>query len=315
MKIRSFRAGTNYFTIGLTIYNYVKHLKETEYTGAAVLKYKLAPIIYYFENELHTMILKDYHDILSVIAIMHSNLQTKLIAYHLEFKEIQNDHYAPKYHIELSGLEPEKTQVMMDGHNGAAYRLGTVKNGNMPHLMYTTINAKTLGLTSHQQFGVYIQVHAFHRLAERIDGVNVGLLHFNIYDSFKNIRFHTDKQGGYLFEFAINQIKVGYFKGDIIGENMILRTFLFLTNNGTPEGKKLHANIGIMKEDKIYLTIDKLSTFVNSDIASNDRLKQVFIEAGCESLFEIDKNFFDQENGFKTKVIADHIAHYLKLDV
>jgi hypothetical protein len=304
----------NYFTIVLTIYSYVKFLKDTEYAGAALLKYKLAPILNYFEKELNAMVLKDYHDIISILAIMHGNLQTKLIAYHLEFKEIQNGNYAPKYHVELTGLEPEKIQVIMDGHNRPAYRLGIVKNGKLPHLIYTTINATDLGLTSNQQFGVYIQAHAFHRLAERVDGINVGILHFNLYHSFKNIQVHSDKHGGYLFEFSINQIKVGYFKGEIIGENIVLRTFLFLTNNGTPEGKKLHANIGIMKEDKIYLTIDKLSTFVNSDIASNERLKQVFIDAGCESLFRIDKNFFYEEGGVKTKTIADHITRYLKLD-
>lgn len=50
------------------------------------------------------------------------------------------------------------------------------------------------------------------------------------------------------------------------------------------------------------------------NIATKEQLKQVFIDAGCESLFKIDKNYFFAEVGAKTKTISNHIAHYLKLD-
>ena len=311
MKAMSFY---HFFTIGLTIHEYVTRLTETKFAGAKLIIDKLKDFTFCVEHEAYPKVSTEYSNLLNMLCIMHSNLQTQTLTYNIHFKTELNGKLGARFCVELTGLKSEKINILLDDHHRPVIRLGIVEHGPEPRYDYISITAAQLNLNSHQLFSVYIQAHAFNRLTERIDGVFDGLLHVDLYRSFKNLKFHTDKQGGYLFEFTINQVKVGYFKGEIIGENIVLRTFLFLTNNGTPEGKKLHANTGIMKEDKIYLTIDKLSTFVNSDIANNEQLKQVFIDAGCESLFKIDKNYFYQEGGIKTKAIADHIAHYLKLD-
>ena len=112
---------------------------------------------------------------------------------------------------------------------------------------------------------------------------------------------------------------MGYFRGDIIEGRIILRTFLFITNNGTPEGDRLLANTGLKKEDKNYLAIDKISTFIKSDIDTNQRVKEIFVNAGCGSIFEIDKNLFicnPSENVQNTnqKSLAKLITNYLSLE-
>jgi hypothetical protein len=147
-----------------------------------------------------------------------------------------------------------------------------------------------------------------------MDGLVTGFLHYSIFDSFQNIKVCKNKKGDLLFEYRFFGKKTGYFKGDIIDGKLILRTFLFLTNNGTPEGEKLHDNTGIEKQDKIYLTIDKLSTFINSDIADNPKLKNIFIKAGCSSIFEIDKSLYMPPTEEKEKTIAAFIVQYLGLD-
>jgi hypothetical protein len=38
---------------------------------------------------------------------------------------------------------------------------------------------------------------------------------------------------------------------------LVIRSFLFLTNDGTPEGWKLRALTGLAKRDKKYLEIEK----------------------------------------------------------
>jgi hypothetical protein len=134
-----------------------------------------------------------------------------------------------------------------------------------------------------------------------------------MFNSFKNLKYCKDTNGNYLFEFAINNYKVGYFRGDIVEDKIILRTFLFLINNGTPEYKKLHATTGLKKEDTIYLAINKLSAFINSDLASNERAKEIFVNAGCESLFGVDKNIMYVEEGTKVKTNAELILKYLKI--
>lgn len=68
-----------------------------------------------------------------------------------------------------------------------------------------------------------------------------------------------------------------------------------------------------MKEDIIYLAIDKLSTFILSDIAGNERIKQLFIDAGCESLFKIDKDYISS-GGMSVTAKAASIEKYLQLN-
>lgn len=78
----------------------------------------------------------------------------------------------------------------------------------------------------------------------------------------------------YPYAFRIQQEKAGCFTTRIVEGKIILTTFLFLTNNSTPEGDALYNNKGITRNDKSYLAIDKLSSFVNSDIKTNERVKK-----------------------------------------
>jgi hypothetical protein len=72
--------------------------------------------------------------------------------------------------------------------------------------------------------------------------------------------------------------------------------------------------MGLMKEDINYLDIDKLSTFVLSDIANNEHVKQLFVEAGCESLFKIDREYYLSAEGKPVTSKAELIAKYLQLN-
>lgn len=105
----------------------------------------------------------------------------------------------------------------------------------------TCINPVSLGL-SHTKapLPVYIQRHALRRLSERI-GIVSGLLHQALTDCFKKdeqIRF-LHKGNTSLVEFTIYNQKLGYLVCMVHEEMVVIRTFLFITNDGTPEGKKL----------------------------------------------------------------------------
>jgi hypothetical protein len=68
---------------------------------------------------------------------------------------------------------------------------------------------------------------------------------------------------------------------------LLLKTFLFITCDGTPEGDKLRKILGLSKWDKKYLAIDRLSSFLNSDIQENAGLCEIFKEADCGQLLSI----------------------------
>ncbi|TCC99940.1 hypothetical protein [Pedobacter psychroterrae] len=82
---------------------------------------------------------------------------------------------------------------------------------------------------------VYIQRHALRRLSERI-GIVSGLLHQALVDCFKEDKqIRNLTQGGNsLVEFNIYDQKLGYLVCLVHEEMIVIRTFLFLTNDGTP---------------------------------------------------------------------------------
>ena len=100
---------------------------------------------------------------------------------------------------------------------------------------------------------------------------------------------------------------------DIIEGKIVIRTFLFITNNGTPEGLKLQNITGLQKLDKKYLAIDKLSTFMTSDIGNNEKVRKIFTSAGCECLLELyeksNKTLTNSANHFDADLMLKYIEH------
>lgn len=130
-----------------------------------------------------------------------------------------------------------------------------------------------------------------------------------MYYSFKGpvkaIRF----KGTLLIPYYLLLQKAGYFVCEVHEGKLILTTFLFLTNNDTPEGDKLYRLYQLTRNDKDYLAINKLSSFVTSDIAQNPEAKKLFIDAGCESLFQIKKSTYMRPP--EEQHISDAILNYI----
>jgi len=148
-------------------------------------------------------------------------------------------------------------------------------------------------------FDVYIQTHALRRLSERLDCADSNSLQRNLFFSFENPYVSRQENGSFLIEYKLHGIKAGYLVADIQDDALVIRTFLFITNSGTPEGKKLQEISGIGRLDKEFLAIDKLSTFMASDIRSNKELESLFLEAGCGCLLDLhdrEKNADENES-------------------
>nr|WP_319998734.1 hypothetical protein [uncultured Draconibacterium sp.] len=159
---------------------------------------------------------------------------------------------------------------------------------------------------------VYIQKHAITRIKERL-GIHFWHMSYSlvvIAMCNKPIEIETSKS--FLFPVTYGKIKVGYLKAELTGNKLVILTFLFLTNNGTPEGQKLN-NIGLEKEDKKYLGIDKLDIFINSDIKNDERLTQLFKSADCGDLFKLDKTLINKHNSEEVARAA-FLNHYLGID-
>jgi hypothetical protein len=89
----------------------------------------------------------------------------------------------------------------------------------------------------------------------------------------------------------------------------VVRTFLFLTNDGTPEGRKLAAITNLHLLDKQFLGIDEINAFLQYNIAGDAILRKLFVDAGCGSLLHYVDEYF-KERG-QPLSSADFIHKYL----
>lgn len=303
----------DYFTNVLTLILYAKDLKIDAYKNAFKVKEILSAYSNMGDGDIYKKAWFELDNVAKTAVFFYNNLSKYIFVIKHELTSSINGRVGLCNCLDVYAIQPERTHVVIEGVKRPVFGVAFGIILPTPHLMYATINPETLGMPSGKPFTVFIQAHALNRLEERLDGIITGLLQFNLFDSLMKQKVCKSKKGEYLFDYFLFGKKVGYLCGNLVDDKIIIRTFLFITNNGTPEGEKLHANTGIMKEDKMYLAIDKLSTFIRSDIEKNEVVKNMFIKAGCASLFEIDDKVIFEQQSLKEKNNAELIAQYLKL--
>ncbi|WP_143774022.1 hypothetical protein [Niastella vici] len=302
-----------YFSTAFTVMLYIQRLNDDDYPRAAVVKKRLEAFAAVVNSSTHETALKEYNHFMNATALLCCNINEYLYAFKFNPSIIERGVSKAGLFSEIYKIRLPKIKVLMGEHHRPAWRLGWYLPAPELHLELISIQSEEIYKLPGNVMDVYIQSHALNRLAERLDGIEISVLHFNIYDSLCLPKVYINKHGLLLFEYAIFKNKVGYFLGEVADGKIILKTFLFLTNNGTPEADKLQTMTGLQKEDINYLAIDKLSTFLLSDIDENENVKQLFINAGCESLFKIDKEFYHSAEGRPEMSKAGLIAKYLQL--
>ncbi|MDR1335741.1 MAG: hypothetical protein LBK22_02800 [Tannerella sp.] len=184
--------------------------------------------------------------------------------------------------------------------------------------LFLSIAPATIGVEcpqSSRRRPIYISEHALNRLDERTGCASSGYMQMFLSQSLAKgpARKMTDER--LLLDFEAFDQKIGYLVVSIQHNSILIHTFLFLTANGTPEGKKLRELLGLQKADHQYLGIDKLSTFIHSDILQHGDVCEWFRKAGCESLLKICERLkndeFWQQDGEQIQ-LAERMKEYLK---
>lgn len=222
--------------------------------------------------------------------------ERRLISSTINYKFVKTP--SPYLYIEvaLNVYSPETISVNFGGNVRPTFRVGITYNGSEPN--WINLNAGNLGLDHLEPdttIPVYIQNHALNRLRERIDCAKPAMIFLSLIFSLEKGRCITYR-GNKLIEFAFLDHKIGYLLVEIINDMAVVRTFLILTHFDTPEGDNLHRIIGLEKPDITYLNLDKLSTFVYSDIRDKAIVRDLFTRAGCKKLLDVPKKEFDKEH-------------------
>jgi hypothetical protein len=196
------------------------------------------------------------------------------------------------YQIITLGLYPlDVCYVNIHGDRRPVVRTGEIKhNKNVSTFAPTTVSLRRLYIkdpSGRKEIPVYVQQHAVNRTMQRacctVPGSVPALIHEAFFRKYKII-CEGDR---YLIECWSNNVKIGYFVGMYIDGIFVILTFLLITHSSTPEGRKLSRLTGLQRDDMKYLAIDDLKTLVNSDISQDQRMREIFIKAGCESILQM----------------------------
>ena len=93
---------------------------------------------------------------------------------------------------------------------------------------------------------VYIQRHAIDRLEERLGVHNPAFLTMLREQSLLRPVVFQRNDGSFLIEVRIGPHRIGYFVAERCGPVLVIRTFLFLTMQGTPEADLLRSELSLL---------------------------------------------------------------------
>jgi len=293
----------------LSIFNLVKPLEDSDFSGAAKIKNKLMPIV---ENKDYWL---EYYKNIFIICNTASMAVNRIDRiYHLKqgSNSMRKSDWGAKYQIiDIEEELPEKRKIKINNETHVAYKFGGIF---LSGFEWFTVNLETFLPKSKQKiFDVFMQKHVVNRFSERIDyGANRILIYTLFVTFLKPVMIKY--KGLFLLEYSDRNVKLGYFAGTVVEDIFLIKTFLFITNNGTPEGDKLNELLKINRNDKDYLAINKLSTFLKMNSQDVDEIKDLFAAAGCETLFDMRSKLDCEIFELDEQPYQGKIKNYLAVD-
>ncbi len=284
---------SDYFTAALTLRFWVEFIEDDRFPGAKTVKEAFAPLINYIEkNQPGAVKLMQF----LIYLECHLNyIDHGFFWFSFNTEENKSASSRVGSYIDFHYQKPQIKMINLKGKKRPAYRVGHAEfNEGITWAKVKPADLKLENKRLKRPLKVYVQSHALRRLNERLDCFDVQMIQANIYLSLNNVKTIKMENGTTLIEYRILDKKLGYLVVEIVSGILLIRTFLFLTNHGTPEGENLTRALGADILDKKYCKIDQLSTFTKTDLPANEQLKDLFTGIGCGSLFEFAEKDFEK---------------------
>lgn len=167
---------------------------------------------------------------------------------------------------------------------------------------------------------VFVQGHALDDMYRRPDRARLRFIedgdwvvHDYLWQSLRQpvIKPFPRQQGKFLVEYRLNMHKLGYLLVRRVDDIVLVETFLFLTMDGTPEGDALWRKLRLARPDKQVLELDKIHTFLLTDVQFDRELVRILEECGCGHLFRVVKEL---PRDRCVPGYAEEMRKYLRLD-
>ncbi|TAJ11622.1 hypothetical protein DMA11_15980 [Marinilabiliaceae bacterium JC017] len=288
-------------TAGRTLYNYILFLKKDLFPEAEKFKEAFEPYSSLFEKDNN--IFRAYDACLQILSQGMSFPNHKWFLFENTYTtNLSYDRGCGGYQVVVHVKKPMVKTITINSHNRPVYRLAFSRVNDGVFWLYVPSEPfRPAYQGSKKRLPIYIQAHAINRLLQRIDCLHyIHILQQIIYQINKP-EIHFCDSGEILFAYYLMERKLGYFVVDIINSMVVLRTFLFITQDLTPESNKLKELAGLAREDISYWQIDRLSPFAKGDMTKSSKLKNLFKEAGINQLFDMKKHI-----GKNNKTILIH---------
>jgi hypothetical protein len=193
--------------------------------------------------------------------------------------------FRPTLHLRLH--RPTPRLVTYRGSEWIAYRC---RVPSPPEgLRSFTWNCRSLGIDGpDRDLPVYMSRHAIDRLQERLPlwGLE-STVHRAVAASLADPVVLPRDEDTNLVEIRLADLRVGYCVAQTLPRMILIKTFLFLTMQGTPEAEMLRSKLGLHRADVEHYGLDRFFTLVASDIARDDLLCRIFNECGCGHLISL----------------------------
>jgi hypothetical protein len=120
-----------------------------------------------------------------------------------------------------------------------------------------------------------------------------GCLHGSLVESLASPVLTPQRSGSHLVEYRLRKLRFGYLVAEVHPAFVLVKTFLFLTMDGTPESALLKEKIGANRADVEHYKLDSFDTLFSSDLVRDPLLSRVLTECGCGHLLNKLDPLFD----------------------
>jgi hypothetical protein len=266
-----------------------KHAPGSNFTVPAATFARLQEAkkqIAHFEEKHFNKVFARLDDQLNEVADRYLQIDAKVIWYQFERNDKYPDKHVPRVRLARRRQLPVSLTVS-EGRRKAYPAARADLDGEPRHLKW---NPAKLGIGNvDRDLPVFVGEHTLARLRERIPVIlDVALLHNVMCDSLRAPRLSpTEGADGFLVDAGPPARKLGYFVVEIHADFVFVRTFLFLTMQGTPEARCLRQKLGLSRKDIEYYKLDSFFTLACSDLGDDPALRQALAECGCDYLLDV----------------------------
>lgn len=206
-----------------------------------------------------------------------------------ELADPLGDDVLPGFRFIVHHGPPELRRFTIDGKSRTCFRVQWNDAGGckmVPCVLSTRV-IPGLEAQVERDLPVYIQRHVYHRAEERMKPYPMTIFEEELAISINDPEVVSLPDGAFLIAMRYALRRIGYLVAEVIEDVVLLRTFLFLTQSGTPEGDRFNERLRIRNYEKRWFDLDRFSGYARTDLCEEPAFMEILKDCGLEGLREL----------------------------